>query len=269
MSLIPRPPADLSEEAVWQDVEFGSYAADLPLWEELAEACGEPVLEVGAGSGRVSLHLARMGIRVVSVDTDDGMVAELAARAGNECVPVRAAGADVTSPGFAELVAEAASPGTAGAETGLEFPLVIAPLQLLQLFGREGRSAALSSLASALSPGGRLAVALVDESTIATSEGSLPPPNPPDMREVDGWVYSSEPLWVQVSDEMLRMRRLRQRVSPQGDLVRSVHDDLLHRLPPETLEEEAGEAGLTPVSRREVEAGPNEAGSVVVILRKQ
>ncbi len=66
------------------------------------------------------------------------------------------------------------------------------------------------------------------------------------MREVDGWVYSSEPLWVQVSDEVLRMRRLRERVSPSGDLVRRVHDDVLHRLTPEQLEAEALPRGPAP-----------------------
>ncbi len=30
--------------SIWQEVEFGSYEADLPLWEELASACDGPVL---------------------------------------------------------------------------------------------------------------------------------------------------------------------------------------------------------------------------------
>jgi SAM-dependent methyltransferase len=267
MSLIPRPPAKLPEAAVWQDVEFGGYAADLPLWESLAAETPDPVLEVGAGSGRVALHLAQGGTRMVAVDTDEALVAELAARAADACLPLRAARADVTSPGFAALLAEAASPGSA--TTGPPaFALAVAPLQVLQLFEAPGRASALASLAAVLAPGGLLAAALVDESTISTSEGSVPPSTPPDMRDVDGWIYSSEPLWVQVSDETLRMRRLRQRVSPQGDLVRSVHDDVLQRLSPELLEAEAARAGLRPDSRRRVAAGENEAGSVIVIVRK-
>ena len=89
----------------------------------------------------------------------------------------------------------------------------------------------------------------------------------PDMRELDGWVYSSEPLWVQLSDDVLRMRRLRERVSPGGDLVRKVHDDVL--LPPHARGARAGGRARGPARRRDrrtVPANEFEAGSVVVVL---
>ncbi len=62
------------------------------------------------------------------------------------------------------------------------------------------------------------------------------------------------------------MRRLRERVSPDGDLVRRVHDDVLHRLTPEQLEAEASQAGLRPAGRRTIPSSEQEAGSLVVIL---
>ena len=46
---------------VWHDVECGRYDADLPLWRELAASARRPVLDVGAGTGRVALDLARAG----------------------------------------------------------------------------------------------------------------------------------------------------------------------------------------------------------------
>ncbi len=50
---------------VWHDLECGGYSADLPLWRELAARCavsaGARVLDLGAGTGRVSLDLARAG----------------------------------------------------------------------------------------------------------------------------------------------------------------------------------------------------------------
>ena len=45
-----------SAHVVWHDVECGGYDADLTLWQELAREAGGPVLDVGAGTGRVALR---------------------------------------------------------------------------------------------------------------------------------------------------------------------------------------------------------------------
>jgi hypothetical protein len=86
------------------------------------------------------------------------------------------------------------------------------------------------------------------------------------MRELDGWVYSSEPLWVQVGDRALTVRRLRESVSPEGRMERDIHDEVLHRIDPETLEREAADAGFTPKGRLGINSGENEADSAVVLL---
>ena len=117
---------------------------------------------------------------------------------------------------------------------------------MIQLLDAHERARALAGLARALEGGGLCALALVDESTLVERGAAAPASVRPDMRELDGWVYSSEPLWVQVSDDVLRMRRLRERVSPGGDLVRRVHDDVLHRLSPEQLEDEGANGGPAP-----------------------
>jgi len=56
--------------AIWHDIECGAYTADLPLWEELA--AGGAVLDVGAGTGRVALRLARAGCAMTAVDGGTG-----------------------------------------------------------------------------------------------------------------------------------------------------------------------------------------------------
>ena len=66
---------------IWHDVEHGSYDADLPLWRQLADATGGPVLDLGAGTGRVSVDLAAQGHDVVALDSDPELLAELV-RAG-------------------------------------------------------------------------------------------------------------------------------------------------------------------------------------------
>ena len=55
-------------DVLWHDIECGSYDLDLPLWRELADREGSPVLDVGAGTGRVALDLARRGHEVVALD---------------------------------------------------------------------------------------------------------------------------------------------------------------------------------------------------------
>jgi hypothetical protein len=145
---------------------------------------------------------------------------------------------------------------------------------VIQELGAEERRALLAALRGMLRQG-LFAAALVDENTMLTeglssalsSDVEVVPKGQilPDMKEVEGWVYSSEPLWVHVGDSTLTVRRLRERVSPEGKMERSVHDDLLERLSPDRLELELEEAGLRPAGRRAVRAGPNEADSVVVV----
>ena len=87
------------------------------------------------------------------------------------------------------------------------------------------------------------------------------------MRELDGWVYSSEPLWVQVGERALTVRRLRERVSPEGRMpsatctTRSSSGSARRRSsgrPPTP--------GSAPPDRRRISSGPDEADSVVVLL---
>ncbi|MFC7442459.1 class I SAM-dependent methyltransferase [Laceyella putida] len=47
---------------------------DTTYYVELAKACGGPVLELGCGTGRVSLAIARAGIPVVGVDNSAAML---------------------------------------------------------------------------------------------------------------------------------------------------------------------------------------------------
>ena len=58
--------------ALWHDLECGDYADDLPLWRALAAEALGPVLDVGAGTGRVSLELAAGGVPVVALSPCGG-----------------------------------------------------------------------------------------------------------------------------------------------------------------------------------------------------
>src|SRR5206468_5141617 len=54
---------------------------DVPFWRRLASSADGRVLELGCGTGRVSLPLARSGVRLVGVDRSAAMLARAGRRA--------------------------------------------------------------------------------------------------------------------------------------------------------------------------------------------
>jgi SAM-dependent methyltransferase len=241
----------MTSAGIWQEVEFGSYGADLPIWVELAEAADGPVVELGAGAGRVSLHLAGHGYEVVALERDLDLIRELEELAEERNVEVSVVAGDLGSPAELELPVRPA--------------LAIGPLHVIQVLEAPGRPALLRRLRELLAPGGTLALTVVDESTMLSS-GAASTQILPDMRELEGWVFSSEPLWVQVGDRALTVRRLRESVDPDGRMERDIHDEILHRVNAATLEREAEKAGFRPAGRRQISSSESEADSTVVIL---
>lgn len=230
--------------SIWHDVECGAYDADLPLWEELADGSDGAILDLGCGSGRVALHLGRRDHSVIGLDVEPELVATLIERA--EGLPVRA------------LLGDAR-----GFDLEADVHLAIAPMQLVQLLpGREGRRECLGCIAAHLLPGGRIALAVVEELPAAT-EGVQPLP---DVREVDGWVYSSLPLETVVEDSEIVIRRLRQTVSPAGDLSEEENEIRICRLSAAELEAEGARFGLEPLARRRIPATDLHVSSTVVVL---
>jgi SAM-dependent methyltransferase len=239
--------ASTGEAAIWHDVECGAYTADLRIWDELADRCGDPILELGAGTGRLAIHLARRGHRVVGLDHDEELIA-----AQHE----RAAGLPLTP-----LLADA---------RGFELPepvaLALAPMQLLQMLAdRAERLSCLDSIAGQLLPGGRVAAAIV-EGMPEPEEGG---PLLPDVREVDGWIYSSLPLEAVVGPERIVVRRLRQKVAPGGELTDTTDEVTIRTLSADRLEAEAAEVGLVPIERLYVDPTDDHVGSTVVVLGEE
>ena len=60
--------------ARYYDAENSEMTDDLPLYSAMAEIYGDPILDVGCGTGRVMLHLAQEGHRCVGVDTSAYMI---------------------------------------------------------------------------------------------------------------------------------------------------------------------------------------------------
>jgi SAM-dependent methyltransferase len=240
----------MSDAVVWHDVECGGYAADLPLWRELAAEAGGPVLDLGAGTGRVALDLAERGHEVVAVDLDAELLDELGLRAERRSLRVERVRADAR-----EL------------SLGRPFALAIAPMQLVQILdGPAGRAALLAGVAACLAPGGTFAAAIANLDEAIAAEDAQPPL--PDVGQRASWVYSSRPLDVRREPGGVTVEWLRQIVSPAGELRESRHTQRLEFLTPEELEAEAAAQGLRPDHRLEVAHTTAYIGSMVVVCRR-
>jgi SAM-dependent methyltransferase len=240
-----------ADGVVWHDVEHGGYDADLPLWRELADAEGGPVLDLGAGTGRVAAALAAAGHEVVALDRDPELLAALADRA----------------PTVATVAADARD-----FEIDATFSVVIAPMQLVQIIGgRSGRVAMLERVSAHLEDGGIFAAALarpLDAIPDDPEGGADPSPPLPDMLERDGWVFSSQPVAVEERNGSVVVTRRRQAVAPSGELREDDAEIVLDVVSIEDFEQELRDAGFRELERREIAETDDHIGSVVVLCRR-
>ncbi len=232
--------------AIWHDLECGSYTADLPLWRSLAESEGDPILEVGAGTGRVAIDLASRGHQVTALDHDPGLLDELQRRA----------------PGVAARLADARR-----FEDPQRFALCVVPMQTIQLLGgTSGRTAFLERARRHLRPGGLLAAAIADWlEPYDTANGDLAVV--PDMCDRDGIVYSSQPTAIRAQNGRFLLERRREVVARDGRRTVETSSISLDRVSPPQLEQELRGAGFTPAGRTTIEATRDYAGSEVVMAR--
>ncbi len=133
-------------DAALYDYEYRRRRADVTFYRELANQRGaKRVLELGAGSGRVTIPLARDGHEVVAVDQSRPMLAKLRARVA-ALPPAAASRVRVVEGDLRDFTV----PG--------KFPLVIAAFNVLEhLYTRGEFAACLARVAAHLAPGGAFA----------------------------------------------------------------------------------------------------------------
>jgi SAM-dependent methyltransferase len=209
------------------------------------------VLDLGCGTGRVALHLARQGRRVTGLDNDACLLEALAARAAQDGLTVSTVRADARE-----------------FDLGVRFDTVFAPMQLIQLFrGPAERSTMLTSVARHLREGGVFAATLMNLEGEPLGDDYGPPR--PDVRTIDGWVYSSLSRAADLVDggEAIRIERVRTAVSPAGEEFTSVDEVRLELLAPAALERETADAGLEVHQRRAIPPTEHVGSFVVIALR--
>jgi SAM-dependent methyltransferase len=232
---------------VWHDLECGSYHEDLELWRELAAAHDGPILDVGAGTGRVTIDLAARGHRVVALDAEAALLAALRERA--EGLNVETVAADARGFDLGER----------------RFGLIIVPMQTLQLLGGpEGRAAFLRAARAHMTPGGLLAAAIADPMEGVTDDRTEPPL--PDLDEIDGTVYHSQVVALRVWPEATRIERIRQTVDLAGHRTSEENLVTLDRVGADEIAEEAEALGFDALPVRYIEMTDDYVGSEVVML---
>jgi len=166
-SQIPNPKSPQRSNEGWQG--WDQYAPfydwenartlgrrDVPFWQRVAREGRGPVLELGCGTGRVSLPLARAGVALVGVDRSSPMLARAQRRAG-ALQRRRTVGAR----GHLHLVRGDIRALPFGSGT---FAMALAPYGVLQSLLRDrDLGATLQSVASVLRPGGTFGIDLVPD----------------------------------------------------------------------------------------------------------
>jgi SAM-dependent methyltransferase len=66
------------------DLDWGGFGDDLLFYESLARRCDGPLLELGCGTGRVALPLARAGFDVTGIDLSEAALAFARCKAERE-----------------------------------------------------------------------------------------------------------------------------------------------------------------------------------------
>jgi len=121
---------------------------DVPFWRNLALQAGGPVLELGCGTGRISLPLGRAGVRLIGIDRSEPMLARARARTKRARLTenISLIRGDIRFTPF----------------PGPRFSMVMAPYGILQSLLRErDLKATLAEVHRVLEPGGTFGIELV------------------------------------------------------------------------------------------------------------
>jgi SAM-dependent methyltransferase len=234
-------------EVAWHDAECASYVADLGVWRALAARAGSPVLDVGAGTGRVALDLAAGGHEVVALDLEPVLLEALAERAATRGLEIETVAGDAEALPFDDA----------------SFAFVLVPMQTIQLLGDRG--AFLRGARRVLRPGGLLGIAIADElSAFDAADGLLPTP---DVVEGGGWRFVSQPTAVRVGDDSSRIERLRVTHAPDGTQTTEHNVIELAVLDAPRLAAEGRAAGLVSLPGERIAPTSDHVGSAVVVFR--
>jgi len=163
---------------------------DVAFYREQAEATGGPVLEIGCGTGRLTIPLARAGHEVWAVDISAAMLDQLRAKLALEPPEVQAR---------VHVVQQDATTLDLPVR---EFRLAAIPFNVLMLipdFTAERQT--LASVAAHLAPGGRLALDVMNPLTLSLDAEKKPSPSEPRRNPRTGNQYVKNSMASRLDEE--------------------------------------------------------------------
>jgi SAM-dependent methyltransferase len=186
----------------------GAITGDVAFYLECARKFGEPVLELGCGTGRVLVELAKAGHEVSGLDLSSAMLA--VARAKVEAAE-----------GISKRV-QLVEGDMTNFELGQKFSLVLVPARAFQhVIEPDAQRAALKCMHRHLNRGGHLVVDLFDPRLdLLTPDGAS---SPRELRQSGGDVVTRQVVSRQIDfvrqvlSEQMRIERL----DPQGRSIAS------------------------------------------------
>jgi SAM-dependent methyltransferase len=194
---------------------YALNSEDLPFWLTLAQHTGDPILELGCGTGRVLLWLAQAGYTLVGLDHDRVMLVF-----SREKLPVRMeeriqlVQADLTAFHF-----------------GCRFPLILLPCNTLSTIRGTARESLFACVAEHLFPGGMFAASIPNPLWLA----GLPALGEEEVEETLIHPESGNPLQVSSSWErqagLFRLWWHYDHLLPDGQVER-VTMETIHDLAP-------------------------------------
>jgi SAM-dependent methyltransferase len=237
---------ELDDEGLWLEVECGSYTTDLPYWLDAAARCGGPVVDIGAGVGRVSIPLAQAGHDVIAVDHNADAIATLRARRQELGLSFDIAQQDVRELWLPRPV-----------------PLIVVPCSTYQMLGPvPERGRFLERAALWMERTGTLIVALHPD---APPWNGIHDPKhlpAPDVLERDGHRYVSQSVALRRRGAYMEL--LCDRSIDDGPPAR--HTDRLWRMTPTMLAAEAAWMGLRMRRSAQLPAGDRYPSTVIELV---
>ena len=196
------------------DFSYADFTEDIDFYENLARAVDGPLLELGAGSGRVAIPLAQAGYEVVGIDTSASMLA-----AGRRTL----ARTRLPRKGKVELLEGDMTSFDLGRKFGLVF---VAANTFQHLLTMRDQAACLRCAAAHLAPGGVFSMSVRSPASVSWDEAGAPAPLLLDWTRRDEETGDVVMKYVAAHPEPATMTRqltyVYDRVSADGSVHRSV-----------------------------------------------